>query len=247
MIQHNVEYGFVNNETQIQAKNIFKKAQKIFFVAERNLKVLERQLTCKLSNAYIVQNPVNLKSITRLKWPDDRIIKFAVVARLDIDYKGQDLLLEAFSDLHWQKRTFQLNLFGEGPSKEYLQELIKYYNLADKVFLKGHFESIENIWEDHHLLILPSHSEGTPLALLEAMRCGRPAIVTDVGDNAKWIKNGVNGYVVPCASGSALNEVLEKAWSEKKNWEIMGQQSFNIIQEKFIENPEQLLLSHILS
>jgi L-malate glycosyltransferase len=247
LIQHNVEYGFVNDEVQIQAIKIFKKSKKLLFVSERNLKVLQRQLASNLSNSHIVQNPVNLKSKKLLQWPDKGVIKFAVVARLDIDFKGQDLLLEAFSDLRWQQRTFIVNLFGEGPSKEYLKKLIKYFNLTDKVFLKGHFDSIETVWRDHHLLILPSHSEGTPLALLEAMSCGRPAIVTDVGDNTKWIKNGVNGYVVPSATANSLNEILEKAWAERENWERMGKWSGEEMQKRFIEDPEQVVLSQILN
>jgi glycosyltransferase involved in cell wall biosynthesis len=247
LIQHNVEYGSINEEIRILANDVFNKAQKTLFVAERNLNVLKHQLASNISNAVFVQNPVNLISKETLPWPDEGITQFAVVARLEIDYKGQDLLLQAFSDLRWQKRTFQVNLFGEGPSKEYLEKLICYYNLKDKIFLRGHVGSIEKIWEENHILILPSHSEGTPMSLLEAMSCGRPAIVTDVGDNAKWIIDGVNGYVVPCSTAMSLNVVLEKAWSGKKEWERMGKLSRKEIEKRFVENPEKSVLEHVLN
>jgi L-malate glycosyltransferase len=247
LIQHNVEYGYLNEYIRTVAKGIFNKAHKTLFVAERNLNVLQHQLADTIVNADFVQNPVNLVSKETLPWPDERIIQFAVVARLEIDYKGQDLLLQAFSDLRWTKRAFRVNLYGEGPSKEYLEKLICYYNIKDKVFLKGHVESVEKIWEENHILILPSHSEGTPLSLLEAMSCGRPAIVTDVGDNGKWIMEGVNGYMVPCPTATALNAVLEKAWSEKEKWESLGKQSRDEIRKRFIDNPEIIVLEKVLN
>ena len=41
----------------------------------------------------------------------------------------------------------------------------------------------------NHLLVLPSRAEGTPIALVEAMICARPAVVTDVGGNVEWLED----------------------------------------------------------
>ena len=70
------------------------------------------------------------------------------------------------------------------------------------VHFRGHVNDIRAIWEQNHLLVLPSRYEGLPLALVEAMWCGRPAVVTDVGGNAELCvgkRNGIcraSGYFI---------------------------------------------------
>ena len=70
----------------------------------------------------------------------------------------------------------------------------------EKVTYGGFTEDVESIWASHHALVLPSRSEGLPLVVVEAMLCGRPAIVTDVAGNAELIQDGVSGFVAAAAA-----------------------------------------------
>ena len=62
---------------------------------------------------------------------------------------------------------------------------------------------------------LTSDSEGLSLALMEAMLCGLPAVVSDVGDLPELVEHGVNGYLVaertPEAFAGPLAELLSDA------------------------------------
>ena len=58
------------------------------------------------------------------------------------------------------------------------------------------------IWAEHHALVLPSRFEGMPLVVVEAMLCGRPCIVTDVGGNAELIRDGINGFLAKAPTGA---------------------------------------------
>jgi glycosyltransferase involved in cell wall biosynthesis len=124
----------------------------------------------------------------------------ACVARLDCDYKGQDILLQTLSTEQWRERDFQLNFYGAGPHLEHLLQLIKLYHLQEKVGVQGYVQDIDRIWETNQILVLPSLSEGTPLALVEAMLSGRAALTTDVGDSAAYVLDGKTGFLAAVAS-----------------------------------------------
>jgi glycosyltransferase involved in cell wall biosynthesis len=61
-----------------------------------------------------------------------------------------------------------------------------------------------------------------PIAIMEAMFCGRPCVVTDVGDNARLIQHGVTGYLAAGDRPQALAAALEAAWSDRAGWRAAG-------------------------
>ena len=229
--QHHSENGSVTKFQKDYIKPFFKKAQKVFFVAKRNKEVIERQLAYKLNNACVIKNPVNLIDKRIVPWPIISKPSFAVVARLQIDAKGQDILLQALSSEKWKQRDFTVNFFGTGSDLMLIKELILFYGLDGKVNLKGHQRDIKKIWEENHLLLLASLSEGTPLSQIEAMICGRPCLVTDVGDCASYIEDNQNGWVVYTASVRALDEALERAWIQQNDWKEMGSKAHETVKE----------------
>ena len=91
-------------------------------------------------------------------------------------------------------RDWRLRLYGDGKDRKYLEELARHYAIAERVEFCGHIKDIRSIWEWNQLLVLPSRGEGTRLALIEAMLCGRAAVVTDVGGNSEWIEEGRTGF-----------------------------------------------------
>ncbi|MBN1296628.1 glycosyltransferase, partial [bacterium] len=58
------------------------------------------------------------------------------------------------------------------------------------------------------LLAMPSHKEGFSNALLEALACGVPVVVTDVGGNAEAVRDGVEGFVVPAGDQHSFQEAV---------------------------------------
>jgi len=90
------------------------------------------------------------------------------------------------------------------------------------VHFRGHVDNINGIWEQNHLLILPSRIEGLPIALVEAMWCGRAAIVTDIAGNAELCVDGRTGFVAAAPSVGALEQTMEVAWTCRHEWQKMG-------------------------
>src|SRR5262249_59661917 len=81
---------------------------------------------------------------------------------------------------------------------------------------------IAALWAENELLVLTSRSEGTPLSLVEALVCGRAAVVTDVGGNASWVKDGETGFVAEGLTAESVGAALERAWRARARWPPMG-------------------------
>lgn len=244
--QLNFEHKPLSQELIIKARKLYKKAQKVIFVSKRNLEVAQHQLAMTLENGYVIDNPLNLMSLDEIPFPtDDGFVHFACVARLDTAFKGQDILLQVLSSSKWKSRPWKLHFYGKGSDLYYLQELVKYYGLDRFVFFEGHSNNIRDIWKTNHLLIMPSIAEGKPLALQEAMICGRSAMVTDVAGNAELIKDGVTGFLAKAPTVHLLDDTLERAWQNKNDWEEMGKKAHDWAMDYLDLSPENTLLKLI--
>jgi len=205
------------------ARRLYLRAAATLFVAESNLEMARRQLASPLPGARVVRNPVNLGTLEQVpcKAPVDPAV-LACVARLAVRHKGQDLLLECLSGAQWRERAWELRLYGEGPDAAYLEQLARHFGVAERVRLMGHRAEVESIWRECDLLVMPSRMEGTPLALVEAMVCGRPAVVTDVGGMAEWIEEPGCGFVAEGVSVRSFGAALERAWAARASWADLG-------------------------
>jgi glycosyltransferase involved in cell wall biosynthesis len=228
------------------ARRFFARAARVGFVSERNLEVAERQLAAALPNAVVVRNPVNLVQPNAVPWPASEEARMACVARLETHVKGQDVLFEALGSETWRKLDWRLSLFGRGEDREYLQDLAEHYGIAERVEFRGFVQGVRAIWEEHHLLVAPSRLEGTPLALVEAMLCGRPSVVTDVGGNAEWVEEGRSGFVAAAPTAKLLGAALERAWLAQTRWEHIGAAAHESAKLKFDPTPGKTLLDIVL-
>jgi glycosyltransferase involved in cell wall biosynthesis len=223
IVHCNSEMSWPDDELGAKMARAYKSAKAVFCVSRANLKLLERQLGTLLSNASVVWNPYNVSPDQAVAWPKENgVWKMACVARLQPAAKGQDLLFEVMARKHWQDRPVEINLFGNGPHTDNLRKIAG--NLGVKnVHFRGHVNDVKEIWLHNHLLVLPSRYEGLPLALVEAMWCARPAVVTDIGGNAEVCADGETGFVADAPTVKLLDQTLERAWMRRNEWHTMGQ------------------------
>jgi glycosyltransferase involved in cell wall biosynthesis len=224
-IQVNVEYGRpINNEESGYLHNVYEKAASVIFVSERNRQTAERHLLKTIHNARILRNPVNLGNMEMVPMPASKSpIRLALTANLLVNHKGQDLAFEIMRMPKWKNRNLELHLYGSGYDDEYLKKMADFFGITDKVHFHGKVSDIREVWKQNHAMLLPSLNEGMPLAIVEAMICGRPVITTDVGGNTEWIRDGVEGFIAGGANIAAIEDALERAWQSISEWEKMGQ------------------------
>ena len=87
------------------------------------------------------------------------------------------------------------------------------------------------------MLVLPSRYEGLPLTLVEAMWCGRPAVVTDVGGNAELCVDDETGFVAPAATESSFTDTLQRAWERRREWLEMGRAARARVEDQMPKDP----------
>lgn len=247
LCQHNYETGVLPYERVGVARDVFGRARRAFFVADRNRETAERQLGQSLPRAVTVGNPINITPGDPVPFPAAGPLSFACVARLDCNFKGQDILFQVLGDARWQDRAWGLNLYGKGPDEALLRDLAAFYGLTGRVHFHGHVDDIRRVWAGNHVQLMPSISEGTPLALVEAMLCGRPAVVTDVGGNARMIREGFTGFVAEAPSAGAFGRALERAWQQAGQWEAYGANAYRFAQAHVDFQPGKTLLRLLLN
>jgi len=241
------EYWWPDDATALEAASAYEEAAGKFFVSEGNLNLTRTHLVTPLENAKVVRNPFNVSYDANPPWPpEDNGFNLACVGRLEPRAKGQDILFDVLRSKKWRERPIRVTLFGSGPNCEALQRLKSQYQL-DNVTFGGFSSDVEEIWRNHHALVLPSRYEGLPLALVEAMLCGRPAIVTDVAGNTELLEEGVTGFIAQAPTKNCLDAAMERAWSKRSSWQQMGASAARSVRQQVPRDPAGVFTSSILA
>jgi len=243
--QANSEYDTLPSNCFETGRELFNKAEHLFFVSKRNLLVAERQLALKLNNASVISNPANLNSYNVSELNVTSKLNMAFVGRLNSTVKGLGVLFEILSSDHWKNREWSLNLYGKGEDEEYLRKLSVYYNLTRRIVFRGFVNNVNEIWKENHVLLMPSTLEGTPLTLIEAMLCGRTAVVSDVGGNAELIIDGENGFVAEAPSVFSFGNAMERLWIKKDDLAFLSEKARKRITDIIDLHPEKTLIKKI--
>ena len=218
-------------------REVFKGALRCFFVSEHNRNLTEDQIGVRLTNAEVVRNPFLVPYHEPLQWPAGEMecLRLACVARLYLMDKGQDMLLRVLAKEKWRNRSVHVSFFGQGINRDGLSELAAKLGVSNVKFA-GQTNDVTGIWKTHHALILPSRAEGLPLSLVEAMLCGRPAIVTKVGGNEEILDDGVTGFLAAPIEDS-IDGALEQAWARRHELQQMGAMAAARVREMVPPNP----------
>ncbi|HVW69851.1 MAG TPA: glycosyltransferase [Steroidobacteraceae bacterium] len=106
-------------------------------------------------------------------------------------------------------------LVGDGPVMGEVRQLLAGAGLESRVRLTGYRSDARELVQAMDLFVLSSLSEGTSMALLEAMAAGIAVAVTDVGGNPEVVVRDVTGWVVPSGDVEALSRVIEWAAADR--------------------------------
>jgi len=110
--------------------------------------------------------------------------------------KRVDLFLQTVRQMRERMPGVSATVVGDGPLREPLERLASDLGIAANVRFVGRQANVETWLRQARLFLLTSDSEGLSLALIEAMLCGLPAVVSRVGDLGDLVEDGRNGYLV---------------------------------------------------
>jgi glycosyltransferase involved in cell wall biosynthesis len=139
------------------------------------------------------------------------------VGRL-VEKKGYSYLIRACALLRQRSYRYTLAIYGSGPQRDELVELINSFGLGDVVQLQGarRQEELIAIYRAADLFVLAPYilesgdRDGIPNVLMEAMSVGLPIVATAVSGIPELIKHEQSGLLVPPCDQVALAEALER-------------------------------------
>lgn len=133
----------------------------------------------------------------------------ALIGRLH-PQKGHGDLIEVLARLRDEEIKFCCLFVGSGELSHELAKKIRKHNLGTSIIFTGQRNDIPLILRAIDIFVMPSHWEGLPMALLEAMACACPVVASSVGGIPSVIQDGVNGLLVPPSDQEALYHALHR-------------------------------------
>lgn len=143
--------------------------------------------------------------------PDNARPRAAFVGRM-VWSKGVDVLVAAQERLAAQGTPLDVHLYGApdpGNPREIGEDTLRRWGSRPGVWWHGTSDDVRAVWRAADIAVVPSRGgEGLPRALIEAAACGRPLVVTDTPGCRHFVRDGVEGLVVPPDDADALAAAL---------------------------------------
>ena len=180
----------------------------------------------------VIYNPLTQEQIGEKKQKEKIIIS---VGRL-IPEKNHEMLIKAFAETK-KLNDFVLDIYGEGPLKEKLTNLIKDLEMEGRIKLCGlELDAIKK-HNEAAVFVLPSYVEGFPNALIEAMANGIVCVASDIesGVIREIIKDKENGYLFSNKNQRDLREKLEMASMESNANDTIRENARNVFEDINVE------------
>lgn len=132
-------------------------------------------------------------------------------------------------------RDVKFVICGRGPFLNKLRERVRKMGLQEKIVFLGYVErkKLIQVYQNATLQAVPSHYEGMPTVLLEAMSCGLPVVATNIGGNNEVVSSGSNGFLVPPKAPRAMADAMLQLLDDDSLRERIGRAARKTIEEKY--------------
>jgi glycosyltransferase involved in cell wall biosynthesis len=165
--------------------------------------------------------------------------------------KGIDEAVEAARLLAPDFPGLEFIMGGSWESADYerrVKELVERHGLANvmnfpgPVSLHPKADLLTRAW----VLMVPSHTEGHPWVILEAMSAGLPVVATDTGAIAETVEDGVAGFVVPVSDSKALADRIALLLRDDALWKRMSHNALQRYEDHYTMQRSHGLLAEAL-
>lgn len=243
-------HGFISNDTKLAVYNVLdvialRFMNQIITVSDR-IKSDLAEKGIKEKQIQVVQNAVEViyddqelqqqRQLVRRKYGiRDNEVVLGYVGRLSIE-KGIKYLIKAGIGLAKADVLIRILIIGDGPQSKEIKQVVQEQGLGEKVIFAGFQKNVAYMLPAFDVFVLPSLTEGTSMALLEAMACGLPVIATAVGGTPKVVISEKNGMLVPPESPEAIVHAVITLSENTQLREKIGRAALNTIESEFSIN-----------
>ncbi len=158
-------------------------------------------------------NPIDVKALReRLRISDrDRVV--LSVGRLSKEKAQADLIM-AFQQLCGTNGIYKLVIVGDGPERANLEAAAAPFD--ERIVFIGQISDVQPFYAIADVFVLPSHSEGSPNVLLEAMAAEVPIVATAVGGVPEIVENGTSALLTPPNDPPAMARAIDRVLKDRE-------------------------------
>ena len=140
----------------------------------------------------------------RLKW--QKCMVFLCSRSMEPLY-GVDVVVQAFIRVAASQPRARLLLMGTGSQQGLLRSMVSEAGLDDRVYFGGFapLQDLPGMYRSADVYVSASHSDGSSVSLMEALACGKPALVSDIPGNREWVEPGKQGWLFKDGDSEALS------------------------------------------
>jgi len=221
-------YGlYVRGEKGISSrisKYLFKHASVVLTISPKFTELIN-QLGCKAESISPMIEYSTKDIVENRRYDTKEVYNLLFLGRIEYA-KGIFDLVDAVSLLIKKGiKNFQLDVVGDGPDAVTVKEKVKEMDLCDYIKFHGSVyetDSIRNFFCNADIFILPTHHEGFPRVLYEAMIFGTPIITTFVGSISFLMKDNYDCYRIEPKDPSGLCDVIVSVITDYKTKSKIG-------------------------
>ena len=201
-----------NDPTKVPSNAVVRKIRDILYRFATGVVVQTQKNKAYFSQAVqkksrVIYNPIDLKESAGIALKTEKVKKIVTAGRL-MPQKNQKMMIEAFKEVLKKHPDHQLVIYGEGPSREELENFAGELGIAGNVLFPGNVTDIHERIKDAEMFVLSSDYEGMPNALIEAMCLGLPSVSTKVSCATDLIRDHENGILTELNSKKQLEDAM---------------------------------------
>lgn len=201
-------------------RSAVKRMQGVVCVSGAVQKFAKDRLGCDAEQSVVIPNGVDVSrfaSAPSLKWsdigwPDDSIVSL-FVGRLH-PQKGIELLQEQIDRIAPDGSNRRLLLVGDGPLRNGLESWSKRIG-RQRVQLLPWQSDVAPLMRACRVLVLPSHYEGMPNVVLEAMAAAKPVVCSRIEGSEELLSDALNQQSFPAGNSNAMKNLVEQFLSDE--------------------------------
>ncbi|WPR77397.1 glycosyltransferase [Algoriphagus sp. NG3] len=243
------EIGIPNHHSYWKAvfRYVYKQAHRVVAISEAVKDKIVALKEVEAEKVRVVYNPVcsNPVGVSKEAGMYKKDFVFITTCRL-VPIKNLDRLMEALAQTLKQNpdRSLVLKIIGEGPERMKLETLSQRLGINECVQFLGYQSDVWLFLQEADAFILPSLHEGSSVSLAEAMTCGLPSIVTQVGGAVEILGASQSGLLIdplyPISIQSAMQQMIDLSPAERL---AMGARAREESKRFSVENYIQSLMS----
>lgn len=192
------------------------------------------------SNVDVIPNPISFTCDEISSLSNKSVIS---LGRL-VPQKNFSSLLRAFQIVRDVHPDWTLKIYGDGPERESLLNMIEQLKLVDNVQLMGISRNVSRVLKDASFLVVSSIYEGFSLVIVEAMECGLPVVSYQCPCGPKdIISDGVDGFLVPVGNEQMMADRICTLIEDEELRRKMGASAKEKAKKYHIDNITKLWMN----